>query len=305
MEAATETGTTELKDAGIPSGFILNKKTIEVVMRAGEAKITHVFKRPTLNNWTDYLNDLKPGFLLNEAKGWAATNDEAFAAKALWDNVIMEVTGYKGSIGWQDGDWKKKIPVSHKKIAVNFLQDVWVEDFQHGDAKDDEGNAVFDLEADSRTVVLAATADGFKYDRLVHILKVPTPEQEIRFERTRVHYIRQSGESNRVISPPRLRKMAELYDEIILSVDGYGVEEPSASVQISGVKDTGGKPPYRQVESLPTAITVREITDATDARKYMDALHKQAAVLAVFSQQPAGEKVGADAGGAQAEEIDG
>lgn len=274
----------------LPSGFVLNSKNVLVIMRVGEAKLVHTFKRPTLNQWSDYLRDLKPGFILSEDKGWAAKNDESFAASEMWNELVVGVKGYRGKAGWLDGDWKKKIPVKHKMTGIQFLQDVWVEDSQEGgNEKDDEGKAVFDLEADTRTVILAGTSDGFKFDRLAHILKVPLPEQEIRFERTRIHYIRQSGDSNRVISPPRLRKMAELYDELIESVEGYAIEN---YVQ---------NPPEN---TDLNATEIKNISDATDARRYMDPLHKQAAVLATFSQQPVGERVGADSGRGEADEIE-
>ncbi len=286
MPTAEKTGTEQATGSGIPSGFILNKHTVEVIMRIGEAKLVHRFNRPKLTNWNDYLRDLKPGFVLSEEKGWAAKNDEALASSNLWDATIVEVEGYKGA---DAPDWKKKIPVNHKMTGVKFLQDVWVEDsLSGGDAKDDDGNAVFDLEADSRTIILAATSDGFKFDRLVHVLRIPSADQEIRFERTRIHYIRQTGDSNRVISPPRLRKMAELYDELIESVEGYAIEKKSE----------------QQVEDGPVAMEAVAISSPAEAQRHMDPLHKQAAVLAAFSQQPTGERVGADAGRAEADEIE-
>jgi hypothetical protein len=81
--------------------------------------------------------------------------------------------------------------------------------------------------------------------------------------------------------------MTELYDELIRSVEGYVVEE----VTEAGV----GKEPGTKL--VP-------VIDKVEARKYMDCLHKQAAVLAVFNENPVGERVGADAGGAQAAEVE-
>ena len=111
---------------------------------------------------------------------------------------------------------------------------------------EDDGNPDFDLEADRRTVTLEA-AWNERVHRLQHIFRLPGQEHTLRYRRTMAEFFRKSGQrqkkTTRVLVPARLTSLVALYDALILSTTGY--------TNAHGPAD-------------------------------MDALHKQAAVLALF-----------------------
>lgn len=104
-----------------------------------------------------------------------------------------------------------------------------------------------DLEADRRTVVLEASWNERVYPRLLHTFRVPAQEETLRYRRIMAESYRKPGRrklSTRVLVPPRLASLVALYDALIVSTSGYR-NNPSP--------------------------------------REMDALHKQAAAMALFN----------------------
>ena len=104
-----------------------------------------------------------------------------------------------------------------------------------------------DLEADRRTVVLEAAWNERTFPLLSHAFRIPAQEETLRYRRIVAETYRKPGRrksSTRVLVPARLASLVALYDALIVSTSGYR-NNPSP--------------------------------------REMDALHKQAAVVALFS----------------------
>ena len=111
---------------------------------------------------------------------------------------------------------------------------------------EDDENQDFDLEADRRTVTLEAAWNERVHKRLDHLFHIPRQQDVLEYRRTLAESYRQQRPRAGAIHvqfPPRLKQMVALYDRLIDEVRGYtGLNSP----------------------------------------RDMDALHKQAAVLALF-----------------------
>ena len=128
----------------------------------------------------------------------------------------------------------------------------------------------FDLEADRRTVTLEAAWNGQVYSNLRHVFRVPEQEDTLSYRRLMAEFFRkssrrQSKSTTRVVVPVRLSGLVKLYDRLIEDAEGY----------------TGFRAP-----------------------REMDALHKQAAILALFDppqeepdEEPAADEVVSTNGG--------
>ncbi len=104
-----------------------------------------------------------------------------------------------------------------------------------------------DLEADRRTVVLETSWNEHVYPCLQHTFRIPAQEETLRYRRIMAESYRKPGRrtsSTRVLVPARLASLVALYDALIVSTSGYR-NNPSP--------------------------------------REMDALHKQAAAMALFN----------------------
>ena len=142
--------------------------------------------------------------------------------------------------------------VFHKAAAVRLLAQVYV-----AGPEQSEEEYVFD--SDRVEVHLVAGRGGQEYDDLVHVLRRLTARQQKEFSRvvSSALYVRGSR-TEKSLLPSRLRELVQFYDDLVLEVRGYVC---------------AGIPACRE-----------------DAVKYMDALHKQTAVSALFSFDETGWK---------------
>ncbi len=233
-------------------------------------RVTHIFRAPEFADWLEYEQKLQRSA---EIVGGATRFDrrEAEAAEALWDRIALRIERYKIPnpqiaqitqneeesaasaksvdllLGFPDG-WREKVDVFHKAASVRLLAQVYVAEPEAAEAA--EAEYLFD--PDRVEVRLVAGRGGQEYDGLVHILRRPTARQQKEFSRTvsSALYVRGSR-TEKSLLPSRLREMVQFYDELILELRGYVVN---------------GAPAARE-----------------DAVKWMDALHKQTAVSALFS----------------------
>jgi hypothetical protein len=151
--------------------------------------------------------------------------DSSAARLDLVDQCLLTASGYalpdgKTSID-QVESWKSLLPLSHRLGAANAVISVSV-----SDANDDEG-----ITLGQESVYLDATwgADDSgimrKFHNLRHNFKTPSADQQRRLSR--------ESSRSRVIGGSRNGKtqwlgaqatLAELYDELVVSVEGYTVD---------------------------------------------------------------------------------
>jgi len=225
--------------------------------REGQVR-THTFRRLTERDWDGYFlrikfeNDRKSELLdWNSAKVW------------LYGQCVTRVAGYQVRGGGNLCDlpnWRDKIPFGQRLDAIDLLTTAYRNDGEQ------------EMEPDCEVVALDAfwdAADGkmVQYTGLVHRFKSPAAEDLIRYSRETNRSEIVPGPAGKTIRMVRQRVLLKLYDELIVSVDGYGV----GAAQGSELK------PLSSREEI-----VRE----------MDAGHKAVAVSQLFSVL--GEQCGND-----------
>ncbi len=241
----------ELRPAEIPT---------PIAFREGGRKfrVLHMFRPPQFGDWLEYETKLNRSV---EIVGNNTRFDQqrAEAAEAIWDRIALRVEGYLvGATGpvaptelpeaFPEG-WREQIPVLHKMAAIQLLAQVFP-----ADADETE---VYCFDPEQIEVHLIAARGGREYSGLVHTLKRPSVRRQKEFSRvvSTALYVRGSR-TEKSLLPSRLREMARFYDELVTGVRGYSV---------NGQPATGD-----------------------DAVKWMDALHKQTAVAALFNFEDSG-----------------
>ena len=212
-----------------------------VRLKFGQRSALHVFRRLTLEDWLGYLK-LCPTELVAEGDAWTPESNAPQAADWLWSRAVTRLEGYKAG-----EDWKQKMPLAHKLAAVTLLQEVYLSE-THNDP--------FEIEAESRTVVLEAAWNLQRYENLVHRFRLPWQDEAYRYRRLTVQWYRQRGQRQqgmRIRMALALRPLCDLYDQLIEAAEGY---------------------------AWPSG---------TDVRGTMDPLHKSAAISVVFEPPEAAE----------------
>ncbi|MBI2815455.1 MAG: hypothetical protein HYX72_00800 [Acidobacteria bacterium] len=228
-----------------------------ITFREGGRKfrVVHQFRPPQFADWLEYETKLNRSV---EVVGAHTRFDQerAEAAEAIWDRIIVRVEGY--CVGSREQEtanskelrdafpesWREQIPVLHKMAAIQLLAQVFP---TAGDETE-----VYHFDPAEVEVHLEAGRGGKEYTGLVHTLRRPTVRQQKEFSRvvSTALYVRGSR-TEKSLLPSRLREMVRFYDELVTGVRGYSVSGQAAT---------------------------RE-----DAVKWMDALHKQTAVAALFN----------------------
>ncbi len=281
--------------------FDLNPSAIStpISFREGGRKfrVLHSFRPPQFADWMEYEMKLNRSV---EIVGSQTRFDQerAEAAEAIWDRIILNVEGYliqgtpnpsrdregavssvtdpqgtekRSVIPRSDSDegsafssvpcslspvpslelpdalpdsWRQRVPLLHKMAAIQLLAQVFP-----SDAGETE---LYRFDPDRIEVHLISARGGREHSGLVHTLQRPTIRQQKEFSRvvSTAFYVRGSR-TEKSLLPSRLREMVRFYDELVVAVRGY---------------------------SLNGAPATRE-----DAIKWMDALHKQTAISALFS----------------------
>ena len=231
-------------------------------------RVLHAFRPPQFADWLEYETKLNRSV---EIVGGQTRFDQerAEAAEAIWNRIVLDVRGYLVPNGSGPAeltaalpeDWREKVPLMHKMAAVQLLAQVFP---SNGDDTE-----LYRFDPDQIEVHLIAARGGCEYSSLVHTLKRPTIRQQKEFSRvlSTAFYVRGSR-TEKSLLPSRLREMVKFYDELIVEARGYGLcVHPQQSV-----------PAGHRTHPAQAASLSRE-----DAVKWMDALHKQTAISALFS----------------------
>ena len=247
-----------------------------IMFREGGRKfqVSHILRPPEFDDWMEYENRLNRSMEI-VGNTTRFDRDRAEAAEAVWHRTIVRVEGYtvsahsprlfplteepaeqgspcKAAAGvdlqqaFPEG-WREKVPLFHKMATVELLAQVFV-------AEPEQVEGFYYFDPQQMEVHLVAARGGQEYNGLVHMLRRPTARQQKEFSRivSTAIYVRGSR-TGKSLLPSRLRELARFYDDLLLDVSGYALR---------------GAPLTRE-----------------DALRYMDALHKQTAVSALFAPE--------------------
>jgi hypothetical protein len=180
-------------------------------------------RRVTDSDWREYLLG---GTVTSESNGKerfdTVETDTPFIELA--ERVLTSATGYAVTGGGAITDlpnWQKKVPLAHRRMVGYTLADVGPS--AAGDLTIDPEVEVISLDA---TWSGLGGADGMmKYFGLLHFLKTPSEAQYRRYanESSRRRVIGGSRSGKTVYSNASMILLAEMYDDLIVRVDGYSV----------------------------------------------------------------------------------
>lgn len=181
------------------------------------------FRRLTSQDWMKYF-----GGISVESERVSKDRVDRFDFKTpgaeLVENALTSVTGYKTRDGknlCEVENWKKAIPYGHRSLAADLLQDAQP---NHSD------NFVY-FDPEAQEVVIDAKWGSLEpgsmvqFNGLIHRFKTVGLEHQRRFNRaTSEARVVGGSRQGRTIYPGRHKLLAEMYDELIVSVDGYTFE---------------------------------------------------------------------------------
>lgn len=222
-----------------------------IPIREGRRDYTFYFRRILQPDWEKYFAGLYISSR-NEGVAQLNTTDFSTAGIELFESTVTRVTGYSRELTSQE-DFKKVLPRHSVTVAALLLQVFIAEDDDDKPLDCDAIETRIDAHWSQTTVPGQIT----QYKGLVHRFTPPTVEQKKRYMR--------GGAISKVIGGARKgsttvyslqrKLLLELYDQLILSVEGYGV---------------AGKP----------------LEGPEQIRREMDGYHKAEAVAQLFSTQP-------------------
>ena len=240
----------EAETPDTPSLLMLDEPRV-LAIRDGKFTYTFNFRRIAQPDWEHYFTDLYVASR-NEGNAQLNTTDLNTAGILLLESTLTKVTGYAREMTTQE-DFKKilarhSIPVSWmlRSVGISTVEDDKPLDCDSIEARID---ALWSQTTPGDEVTL--------YKGLVHRFAPPALEQKKRYLRNgSISRVVGGARKGTTIYSLRNRVMLELYDQLIQSVDGYGV---------------AGKP-LESVEQI---------------RREMDAYHKVEAVGQLFNPMEA------------------
>lgn len=189
-----------------------------VCMRGpGGAVLRHVFRRITAQHWAGFFSRFRI-----EVDSKSQLIDLTSANLWLYDECILRAEGYKveGGVALDSlPQWKTRVPYKHRMQAVNLLTDV---------QRDESGELVIvpECEVVRLTAVWGEGSAGAmnKVSGLIHRFEPPTAAHAERFSReiSRSQVVGGSR-TGKTIRQARHGILARLYDELVISVEGYAV----------------------------------------------------------------------------------
>jgi hypothetical protein len=202
----------------------LSERAVTWKNAQGEVR-AHIFRRIGDADWRAYFAAISI-----ERDRESQTIDFTTAALTLYERCALRTRGYAVAGGAQVetlARWKDRLPMGHRIQAVDLLIKV----------EKHEGRNM-EIEPELETVALDAfwgirppskMADAppgmLKYSGLLHRFAPPTAEYAQRFAReTSRTVIVPGSRTGRTIYPVREKILLNLYDELIRTVEGYGVD---------------------------------------------------------------------------------
>jgi hypothetical protein len=234
-----------------------------IVIEERGKQFTLTLSRITKNQWMHYFDGIVSA---SENQGGKRVDsfDSSSARIELVEKSLIDAQGYvtvDGSPVTATADWQSLLPLSHRLGAANAIVSV-----ERAEPSDDEP-IVLGAEAVYLNAVWSADDKGImqKYRGLCHRFKTPNGEQQHRFSR--------DSSRSRIVGGSRKGKtlwigpqptLVELYDELIVSVDGYqvnGVELDADRDAIVAEMDTYHKVAAADILFSPAAANFSEDND--------------------------------------------
>lgn len=229
---------------------------------------TYFFRRISAQDWLDFFSGIS---FESERVGSERVDrfDFRTAGFELVQRTLERVEGYKLGAGggttsgggdlMELANWKARLPYGHVQLAASLLQKV----------TESKEEREFVIQPDLDEVFLDAVWEAAgagkmnEYRGLIHRFRCPSAEDRRRFNRaTSEARVVGGTRTGRTIYPGRQKLLAELYDQLVESVEGYGVAG-------------------------------QELKGAEQIRREMDAFHKVSAVQLLFVSPDQGEEEGA------------
>lgn len=178
---------------------------------------TYRFQRITPAQWDRCFKAIEVSIENDENGGKIQKADGDTPAMDLVRSSVQCVEGYAGDMASHGADFRKFLPTGHVRTVADTLRDVATEPAGAGPINP------FAFE-----VSLKATwgsADGMQlFSGLKHRFTPPSLEHERRLNRAMSETVVVGGSrTGKTIVPARHPVLAALYDELIESVEGYGV----------------------------------------------------------------------------------
>lgn len=216
-------------------------------------------RRITSHDWSGYFAAI---VITSEQSGKSRINvfDVQSARQGLAEAVLTKAVGYKvaGDIDLCSLEsWQKKIPIAHRLRLGEALCDV------RASEADDEfmihpESEVVSLDATwTSSARLAPSGDGYIYTMqklqgLKHFLQSPTQEQHTRYKRESSRSMIVGGSrTGKTIYMGAQLLLAKLYDELVVSVDGYSIGERPLTDDRSEI--------VREMDMLHKVIAAQEL----------------------------------------------
>ena len=237
--------------------------TIGAIELSGERRVsfkdkgqafTMAFRRITDTDWRKYFNGMA---LESERIGTQRVDrfDFTSAGIALVNECLVQVKGYRSRTGdfMAQANWRDAIPYGHKAMAVGLLTSV----------TSSTADVELFFEPDVQEVVLDAkwgSDDPGKmtqYSGLVHRFQQVTLEHQRRYNRaTSEARVVGGSRSGRTIYPGRHGMLADMYDELIVEVNGYAFKGGMDTAAIKAEMDT-----FHKVAAVTELFAVPESSE--------------------------------------------
>jgi hypothetical protein len=236
-----------------------------IAIQDGKFTYTFHFARISQADWSQYFNKIIFK-TRNDGTKQVTMIEMDVAGIELFESTLQRVEGYSGDFATRQG-WQAKIPPRHAQKVAELLRLAGPSQEQ-GDACDPE-NVEVQLDA---LWSQAKPGEMTLYKGLVHRFAPPSVEQKRRYYNAGSQSIVVGGSRNgTTIYGKRHQALLDIYDELIVDVDGYSV---------------GGTPLGHGLD-VPRAQAVKQIIV-----REMDAFHKFMAAQQLFAPlAPAGEAV--------------
>lgn len=146
--------------------------------------------------------------------------DSSGAKISLVEENLIDATGYQtpsGEAVTTLGGWQKMLPVSHRQAAGNILTNI------SPDEIDEDAPILLGASSVNLTAIwgIDETGEMKRYTGLMHRFTTPSAEDQRRYSRDSSRSRTSGGRNGTTHWLGAQATLAELYDKLILSVEGY------------------------------------------------------------------------------------
>lgn len=207
----------------------------------------------TDGDWKTYFDSI---VVSNEQRGKVITrvNDFNSGLIALAESVLMEASGYKVAGGAELislPEWQKCIPVAHRLKLGDVLASAMPS--KSGDLTIYPEGEVVMLDA---TWSAASESKMQRFEGLKHTLATPTEDQHRRYRNESSRsFVEGGSRAGKTFYRSTYPLLAKLYDELVISVDGYAV----SGDKLEGSSDAVRAAIRANMDSYHKAIAARQL----------------------------------------------